>query len=367
MAFLPFTVNSSKDMSYLREGLRQMLSSRLSADAGVSVVPREKVDSALRGSGKNLSAEKTAAFAGKVDADYVLSGSVTALGAGMSFDASVYSVKEKKSQTFYATASTEAEVMDAIDKLSWDVAADVFGRQRPAKYAVTAVQAAAPVNPYETAHPDRSYMKSGGYSGVSSKWIDGGQRFVKTRNISLSLEAMAVGDVDGDGQLDVVMADRQTVKVFHLNNNRLNEFASTKLLPRYKIHAVNTADLNNDGKSEIYISAADTVVAGSRGVEWDGQKLVTLFDEARYFIRPMMVPSLGVTLVGQRKGIDSQFIDGPIYTLIRDGNKLVTDETIDHAVRLWSFKNLVHPSKCFCYHIIFFKYCSVNFKISHSL
>ncbi len=328
MALLPFTVNSSKDMSYLREGLRQMLSSRLSAEAGISVVAREKVDSALKGAGKNPSAAKIAALAGKVGANYVLSGSVTALGGGMSFDAKVYLAKEKKSQTFYATASTEAEVMDAIDKLSWDIAADVFGRQRPAKYAATAVQAVAPVNPYDTAHPDRSYIKSGGFSGVSSKWLDGGQRFVKTRNISLSLEAMAVGDVDGDGQLDVVMADRQNVKVFHLNNNRLNEFASTKLLPRYKIHAVNTADLNNDGRAEIYISAADTVTAGSRGVEWDGEKLTVLFDEARYFIRPMMVPSLGVTLVGQRKGLDAKLIDGPIYTLIRDGDKLVTDEII---------------------------------------
>ncbi len=328
MALLPFTVNSGKDMSYLREGLRQMLSSRLSAEAGVSVLAREKVDSALKTAGKDLSNEKSAAFARKVGAGYVLSGSVTALGGGMSFDAKVYSAKEKKSQTFYATASTEAEVMDAIDKLSWDIAADVFGRQRPAKYRANAVQAAAPVNPYETAHPDRSYIKSGGFSGVSSKWLDGGQRFVKTRNISLSLEAMAVGDVDGDGQLDVVMADRQTVKVFHLNNNRLNEFASTSLLPRYKIHAVNTADLNNDGKSEIYISAADTIVAGSRGVAWDGEKLVSLFDEARYFIRPMMVPSLGVTLVGQKKGVDSKLIDGPIFTLIRNGDTLVTDEVI---------------------------------------
>ncbi len=68
---------------------------------------------------------------------------------------------------------------------------------------------------------------------------------------------MAVGDVDGDGKMDVVMADRQTVTIYHLNNNRLNEFASTKLFPRYKIHAVNVADLNNNGKAEIYISAAE--------------------------------------------------------------------------------------------------------------
>ncbi len=337
MAFLPFTVTSSKDMSYLRDGLRQMLVSRISAETGVSVVDKQKTDAAFKKAGTSISLEQVASLSAKLGADYVLYGSVTVLGAGMSFDAKVYSAADNKSQNFYSTAATEDDIMKAIDSLAWDVAAEVFGKQRPAKYAVASPRAAAPVDPYQTAHPDRAYLKSGGFAGVSSKWIDGGQRFVKTRNIDLSMEAIAMGDVDGDGQLDVVMADRQVVKVFHLRNNRLNEFASTKLFARYKIHAVNVADLNNDGKSEIYISAADYNTAGSRGVEWDGEKLVTLFDEARFYIRPMMVPSVGVTLVGQRKGLDGQAIDGPIYTLIRDGDQLVTDEKIPIPVGLVLF------------------------------
>ncbi|MBU0961831.1 MAG: VCBS repeat-containing protein [Proteobacteria bacterium] len=328
MAFLPFTINSAKDMSYLREGMREMLISRLSAEAGIAVVDKAKVDAALKASGGSLAADKVAEFTKKVGADYLMYGSVTALGGGMSFDAKVYSTAKNESETFYATATSEGEVMSAIDSLSWDVAAGVFGKKRPAKYA--AVRADEPAaSPYETAHPDRTYMKSGGnYGGASSKWIDGGQRFVKASNVDLALEAMAVGDVDGDGILDVVMADRQYVTAYHLNNNRLNEFAKTKLPARYKIHAVNVADLNNNGKSEIYVSAADTSTPGSWGLEWNGTELTTLFAQARFYIRPLMVPGFGTILAGQRSGKNAKAIGGPLYSLIQDGDKLVVDEVL---------------------------------------
>ena len=329
MAFAPFTINSPKDMSYLQTGLREMLVSRLSAEAGIVAVDKAKVDSVIKAAG-SVTADNAAKLAEKMGADYLMYGSVTALGGAMSFDAKVYSAVDRKSRNFYATAPSEGEVMSAIDSLAWDVAAEVFQKQRPAQYAAIRADTPAPeADLYTTAHPDRAYLRDGGYyGGAASKWINGGQRFIKTQNVDVALQSMAVGDVDGDGKMDVVMADRQTVTIYHLNNNRLNEFASTKLSPRYKIHAVNVADLNNNGRAEIYISAADTKAAGSRGVEWNGQELVTLFDQARFYIRPLMVPSLGLTLIGQKFGINAKAIDGPIYSLIQDGDKLVVDETL---------------------------------------
>ncbi|MDD3813415.1 MAG: FG-GAP-like repeat-containing protein [Desulfocapsaceae bacterium] len=339
VAFLPFTVNASKDMSYLRDGLGEMLASRLSAEAGVVAVDKGTVDAAL-GTGGKPDPKQLGSLAAKMGADYLFYGSVTSLGGGMSFDARVYSVAAKSSETFYATAAKEGDVMMAIDSLAWGVLEKIFGKKRPGNITVPQttvadVESAA----LQTTHPDRTFRATAGFGNSSLLWSEGASQFFKTRNVPLSLEDMAVGDVDGDGVMEVVMADREKVVVYKLNAGRLLEFAQIKLLVRYKIHAVNVADLNGNGKAEIYISAADTAMPGSMGVEWDGKEMVTLFEEARYYIRPVKVPGLGVVLAGQRAGSEGVAIRGPIYILTRDGAQLVGDERlpVPSGVNLFDF------------------------------
>ncbi|MFH2123378.1 MAG: FG-GAP-like repeat-containing protein [Pseudomonadota bacterium] len=339
VAFLPFTVNASKDMSYLRDGLGEMLASRLSAEAGVVAVDKRTVDAAL-GTGGKPDPKQLEALAARMGADYLLYGSVTSLGGGMSFDARLYSVAAKSSETFYATAAKEGDVMTAIDGLAWGILEKSFGKKRPG--SVTAPQAAVAATEsaaLQTAHPDRTFRATAGFGNSSLLWSEGASQFFKTRNVPLSLEGIAIGDVDGDGVMEVVMADREKVVVYQLNAGRLSEFSQIKLSARYKIHAVNVADLNGNGKAEIYISAADTAMPGSMGVEWDGKQMGTLFEDARYYIRPVKVPGLGVVLAGQKAGTEGVAISGPIYILTRDGAQLVGEERlpVPSGVNLFDF------------------------------
>lgn len=328
VAFLPFTVNASKDMSYLRDGLGEMLASRLSVEAGVIAVDKKIVDAAL-GAGGKADPKNLEALAGKMGADYLLYGSVTSLGGGMSFDAKLYSTAAKSSETFYATAAKEGDVMTAIDGLAWSVLEKTFGKKRPGGGAVPPAAAVdAESGALQTAHPDRTFRASAGLGNSSLLWSEGASQFFKTRNVPLSLEGIAIGDVDGDGALEVVMADREKVVAYKLNEGRLVEFARIKPLARYKIHAVNVADLNGNGKAEIYISAADPTMPGSMGVEWNGKEMAVIFVDARYYIRPVKVPGLGVVLAGQKAGSEGVAISGPIYILTQDGSQLVGEERL---------------------------------------
>jgi TolB-like protein len=328
VAFLPFTVNASKDMSYLRDGLGEMLASRLSAEAGVVAVDKKRVNGVL-GTGTRPEADQLQSLAEKMGADYLLYGSVTSLGGGMSFDARVYSAAAKSSETFYATAAKEGDVMTAIDDLAWSIVEKTFGKKRPGSNAAPqGAVAGAESGTLQTAHPDRTFRASSGFGNASLLWSEGASQFFKTRNVPLSLEGIAIGDVDGDEGLEVVMADREKVVVYKLNEGRLVEFAQIKPLARYKIHAVNVADLNGNGKAEIYVSAADPSMPGSMGVEWNGKEMVTLFEDARYYIRPVKVPGLGVVLAGQKAGFEGVAISGSIYILTRDGSQLVGEERL---------------------------------------
>ncbi len=340
VAFLPFTVNASKDMSYLRDGLGEMLASRLSAEAGVVAVDKKTVDAAL-GAGGKVDPNQVEALAGKLGANYLLYGSVTSLGGGMSLDARVYSVATKSSETFYATAAKEGDVMTAIDNLAWSVLEKTFQKKRPGGGAAAPVAAVAGAESgaLQTAHPDRTFRATAGLGNSSLLWSEGASQFFKTRNVPLSLEAIAIGDLFGDGTLEVVMADREKVVVYKLNEGRLVEFAQIKPLARYKIHAVNVADLNGNGKAEIYISAADPTMPGSMGVEWNGKEFATLFENARYYIRPVKVPGLGVVLAGQKAGSEGVAISGSIYILTQEGSQLVGGERlpVPAGVNLFDF------------------------------
>jgi hypothetical protein len=186
---------------------------------------------------------------------------------------------------------------------------------------------------FTTAHPDKTFMTSGG--GFA---LRGGRNFVKTRNFDMKLRGFAIGDVDGDGQAEIILADKSEVKVFRRDGTRLNLLGTIKMLVRFPVHAVNTADLNGNGRDEIYISGADARTPGSRAVEWDGTGFVDLFNEARWYIRPMEVPGTGLVLVGQAAGGMVAVAPG-LFTLSNDSGKLRKQERlpVPNGINLFNF------------------------------
>ena len=337
VAILPFHLNAPPDKEYLAEGIRDMLGSRLRAEVGTAIVAKNKVRSAMQVAGGQPLIGKMDAFAGELSADYLIYGTITALGGGVSIDAKVFTADPKQVagvQDFYSSAITNDKIMYAIDTLSWDIIEKVFGKKRPASMEPVQVKAPEKVakQSMTTAHPDKTFMSSGG--GFA---LRGGRNFVKTRNFNMNLRSFDIGDVDGDGQAEIILADKSEVKVFRRDGTRLNLFGMIKMLVRYPVHAVNTADLNGNGRAEIYISASDPQTPGSRAVEWDGNAFVDLFKEARWYVRPMEVPGEGLALVGQAGGI--QAVEQGIYLLHNVKGKLQRQRrlSVPNEVNLFDF------------------------------
>jgi len=74
VAVLPFQINAAQDLSYLREGILDMLASRLAWEGKVQVIEKHLVKEALAGRQGSLN-EAAARQVGKaLGADYVLFG-----------------------------------------------------------------------------------------------------------------------------------------------------------------------------------------------------------------------------------------------------------------------------------------------------
>jgi len=103
VAILPFTLNAPPDLQYLQEGLRDMLGSRMRAEAGARIIAKAEADGALKAAGGRPTAENLPTLAKQLGADYLVYGSITALGGGISIDTQVFTAAapaEKALQPF---------------------------------------------------------------------------------------------------------------------------------------------------------------------------------------------------------------------------------------------------------------------------
>lgn len=345
IAFLPFKANAPQDMSYLTSGIRDMLASRLASEIGLTVIDKAVVDKALAGAGTPTQTEAFLKLAKTLQADFLVTGSLTAMGNSLSLDAKVFEVAKGAPRNFYATAKNESEIIQSIDSLAWDISEKVFAHKRPATALAqpqAAAQPGAQAQPqYATAHPDRAFAGRTGTQGGSPfiypKGVTG--EFQKTQNMKLSLQFMEMADLDGDGQDEVIFADNDSVQIFKRDNNRLSKVGQIPGKVGYRIHAITVADLNKNGKPEIYVSAADAKQPHSFAFEWLGaDKATYLFQGVRWYVRAMAVPGEGMVLAGQRADSDKAVAPG-IFRLDLNSGTLKTGSPMEvpAGVNLFEF------------------------------
>lgn len=315
IAFLPFSAHAAKDMGYLSSAVRDMLASRLASELNLTVVDKAQVDAALAGLAPPSQAEAQAALAARLDASYLVSGSLTALGSALSLDAKVYDRAKGGSQSFYATAKDESAIIPAIDSLAWDIGEKVFQRPRPATAQVIpgAAQAAqaAPGQQYATPHPERALAGRNASPFIYSRGATGIFDFSKSQNMRMSLQYMEMADLDGDGREEIILADRNSVQIMQRDGARLSKVGQIPVRPGYIIHGVSVADLNKNGRPEIYVSAADHQTPDSFAFEWKGTDQADyLFQGARWYVRAMELPGQGAVLAGQRAEVDKALAPG---------------------------------------------------------
>jgi TolB-like protein len=367
IAILAFSANANKDISYLQSGIRNMLASRLAAETGLRIIDHARVDQQAAAAGDLKQQGTLAALGNALQSDYVLAGTLTAIGQSLSLDAKLYPIKNssKPVETFYASAATENDILAAVDSLSWDIAEKSFGKKRPVpKFAAQpqmpgggaamapgqqGMQAPAlPTgepqgdNPaYRTAHPDRQFMGAHGFGGspfIYPTAITSAFGFTKTQNLDFALQSMSVGDIDGDGQPDMAIAARDRIIAYHLVNNRLVAFGEIELPAGSAAISLDVADLNGNGKAEIYATGVEWITPNSFGVEWQEKAFDYLFQNQRWYVRTMHVPGPGLVLVGQRGELDNAFAPG-IYQLAVTGNAIQPQErlSVPDALNLYDF------------------------------
>ncbi len=312
---LPFTIHAAEGLAFLRDGVRDMLSTRLAREGEVLPELAE---------GDPPASTAAAAEAGRrAGADYLAYGSITIIGDQVSTDARFYDVaKGRDLVIFHDMGERPGDVIEHINAFATRINADVFGRTQTA-----APVAEAPPETDTRRHPEALWAEEQGVSAdrpapsADTPRQDRSRREAaapppgdlwRSRNLPLEIVSLTVADVDGDGNQETVFITDQVVHVYRYINGRFARIGEVDTPTTTTLLTVDAADINGNGRAEIFVTAIarDADQLRSFVLEHDGNRFAEIADSPRWYYRVMEMPGEGRVLLGQKRGFSELFAGG---------------------------------------------------------
>ena len=333
VAIVPFKVNAEKDMNFLRDGVYDMLSTRLTKEDEVEVLNRQTVEKALPATAGPLTEAAGRELGRKLAADYVLFGSLTVLGNGISLDAKMVDVAgAKPTMSFFEQSEDAGGIISRINAMAAAVNEKMFGRTTAAAQPAPAAAAAAPppqaaqpapADPF--AHPEKMLKQpSGSGGGAGSPFAASEEsarefspQFWKSAAYKMAFNGIALGDVDGDGKIETVIITADKVIVYRYEQQRFYQVTEYEADSKGINIGVDVADINGNGVPEIIVTRLTLTrkALSSFVLEWDGKAFKRIVDNAPWYFRVCDLPDRGKVLLGQEPRHGSPF-KGKIFEMI---------------------------------------------------
>jgi TolB-like protein len=320
---VPFNIHSDKDLSFLQDGIKDMLSTRLAYEDKVVLFSNEDVRQDVDEIADTISEQTALALGEKIGADYVIFGSLTVLGDSSSTDARCMDVHQKKAMvTFNQSGNNLGDVISHIDRFANQINETIFGRTSTATKPSQPTATKEPVESYRK-HPDTLLEKDGGgyaqtpYEGQTG--TDKASFFAwKSRSFKTKITGIAVGDVDGDGNNETVFIGKNTVHIYRYLNKRGIKIGEIEGKGDIPYISVDVADINHNGNAEIFISQLMRVSnkLNSFVLEWDGTNFIKIVDNSNWFYRVIDAPLRGGSvLLGQKHATETIFSNTGVYQM----------------------------------------------------
>jgi TolB-like protein len=349
---LPFEIHAQEDLTFIREGILDMLTSRLAHEEQVVPIPEDEVRAAIDARGLPETRKEAIALGEALGADFVVMGSLTVLGESISTDAKLIDVKQAKTPlNFNRLGASSGEVINHVDIFAAEIKEKVF-HLLPAAAAAPSVAKPAPVSDarqhpeklIEQATPEAQETKpptplaaSPPAVGALTAKIEIGQRWLSQR-FKTDIRDIAVGDVDGDGQSEIIVMERHIIQVYRFADDRLEKIGEHKEKSYNVFLNVGITDANANGIPEIYITnmpRQNYTTPISLALEWDGKRFQKIVQRQPWYLRVAYIPGRGKILFGQKRGLtgatqdEGQLFQKGIYELHWRDKKLVQGERHD--------------------------------------
>jgi TolB-like protein len=345
VTILPFTLHSAENIDYVKQGIEEMLTSRLSTSDKITLTGNDVVLKELKKSKiKEVSANNVFSLGKKFNSDYVVWGSITKIGSSISINGKLADISDTKSDIGVSTqAQTLDDVIPKINDFSESILRHILGPTPQASVPLPAVSAPAtgitpPQAPPAISRESQiiASMKAGGKKGgtltsvINSEYVNtpepiNRKDFWMSQKIPTEFKGMASGDVNNDGINKIVAIDKNTVYIYQKTEKELKLLDKIKGNSYDNYLAVDVADINRNGLPEIIVTSLNNTLLDSFVLEFKDGKYVKIASDIRWFLRVIDTSSDVPLLLCQEYGMNKPF-DTPIYEMIWKDGKYVADQ-----------------------------------------
>ncbi len=150
---------------------------------------------------------------------------------------------------------------------------------------------------------------------------------------------IAVADLDGDGQQETVVALANKLLVKRIVDGQQEDVAEVEIPGLLQAISLDVADIDNNGRPELYVGAVGNFRPASLVVEFTGEGYEIVIRDVRWLLRLVEVPGNGPALIGQTMGSGkSAFTGTPFYVSREDGRLVRGDELkLPGLLNIYSF------------------------------
>jgi TolB-like protein len=340
VAIVPFSLHSADNVDYVKQGIEEMLSSRISASDKIELIGKNIILEELKKNNiKDVSKDDAYTLGKNLNSDYVIWGSITKIGSSISIDGKLTDIAKNKSDVSLFTQSPSLDdVIPKINDFSQNILQSILGTVPQAAKPAPAPAAAAsqPQAPLSRESQIIANMRADNKKGatltsvINTEFINAEEPFKRndfwiSQRISIEFKGMDIGDVNNDGLNEVVTIGKNTVYIYKKADDNLVLLHTIKGNSYDNYLTVDVADINKNGTKEIIVTSLNGKLPDSFVLEFKDNKYEKMASDIKMFLRVIDTSSGAQLLLGQEYGLRKPF-ETPIYEVVWKDGKYVTDQ-----------------------------------------
>jgi len=256
---LPLALYAERPLDHIRQGAASMLVTRL-AGGELAVIRGDTIGRSLTEEEKKgiISEKRAEELMRELGADYAIFGSITAVGSTYSLDFSLLRSKEGSAPMRFSAVVAEDQFIPGFSDMANQVRTAIEGKgiaqTQPSKPPVLLETSSAPgIVSRSEGDKERSSERE---KGMAFKPTQESRPLKPTGTIPLAMEVMSfdMGDLDGDGTVELVLVDRKKMLVYRREGASFMLIDTLKASWGEEFFKVSVGDIDNNGKAEIYVA-----------------------------------------------------------------------------------------------------------------